>query len=377
LILKNLNLFNATADAQIFGFSATQQETFDSIETFDRVIFMGDLNYRVDLGSSGTPEEFKKVELLSRNCRWTELVPGDQLLSEMNKEKVFFSYQEALPLGSFPPTYRMNKNQQGYSNKKDQNPSFTDRILYRGQMSCSAYTANHELLVRPDWILTISDHRPVLAALEWKIESNDWGENVTFRGVNHHDILLKINHISFKSIATSMMERSVLFTGDENSRFLDTENSNEGRSTSLLKRKVSFSNPRYMLRRNSSSGQTIHVSEDFDDQQLLEDEFANLNIVPDEQVDFKISASWSIDYPLSSELHGSIGIIRSFASLRKMLDTPLRIGVFTHFRNLVGYARIFLPKDIGFDHEVVLECPVGNRGARVGDLTLRLQLDWE
>ncbi len=31
----------------------------------------------------------------------------------------------------FPPTYRMERGKQEYSNKKNQNPSYTDRVLYR------------------------------------------------------------------------------------------------------------------------------------------------------------------------------------------------------------------------------------------------------
>jgi hypothetical protein len=32
---------------------------------------------------------------------------------------------------SFPPTYRLEKGKDEYSNKKNQNPSYTDRILHR------------------------------------------------------------------------------------------------------------------------------------------------------------------------------------------------------------------------------------------------------
>jgi hypothetical protein len=56
---------------------------------------------------------------------------------------------------AFPPTYRMEKGRDEYNNKKNQNPSYTDRILYRslhgleGKVSVLFYGADMELeLVR-------------------------------------------------------------------------------------------------------------------------------------------------------------------------------------------------------------------------------------
>ncbi len=96
----------------------------------------------------------------------------------------------------------MMKDQQGYSNKRDQNPSFTDRILFRGELQGLTYGANHELVVRPDRTLTSSDHRPVFGTMQWEEEEKSWRENVTFEGASHRDVLLLLNNIAFKALST-------------------------------------------------------------------------------------------------------------------------------------------------------------------------------
>src|SRR5690606_9754159 len=151
-----------------------------------------------------------------RGGRWSELVPYDQLVSEMRKEKVFFGYQEAKPIGSFPPTYRMMKMEQGYSNKKDQNPSFTDRILYRGHIMAQSYGANHELIVRPDRTLTNSDHRPIYASFEWEEEAKAWGEEITFEGADEKDIIVCFDGISYRTCSNGTDRVSIIPPPDEN-----------------------------------------------------------------------------------------------------------------------------------------------------------------
>lgn len=53
----------------------------------------------------------------------------------------------------FPPTYRMLKGREGYSNKKNQSPSYTDRVLWRSaeglraHVECVEYNAAHGLLM--------------------------------------------------------------------------------------------------------------------------------------------------------------------------------------------------------------------------------------
>jgi hypothetical protein len=132
----------------------------DLLHQFHHLFWFGDLNYRLDFGSMGTPDEFKKVVAMSKAKQVDELVAADQLYKEQALQKVFNGFQEG-PI-TFPPTYRMIKGKDEYSNKKNQNPSYTDRVLWRSNapamLANSSYTACFEL--------NNSDHRAVTATFD-------------------------------------------------------------------------------------------------------------------------------------------------------------------------------------------------------------------
>ena len=139
----------------------------DSVEwmhTYDHVFWMGDLNYRIDLGQPGTPEEFDKVLSLVRNQNLAHLQKADTLIYQMTTQASFVGFQEG-PI-NFLPTYRMIKGAAGYNNKNNQNPSYTDRVLYR---SAPGESKNLSL----QWYeaamgITLSDHRPIAAGFEFE-----------------------------------------------------------------------------------------------------------------------------------------------------------------------------------------------------------------
>ena len=138
----------------------------DSVEwlhTYDHVFWMGDLNYRIDLGQPGTPEEFDKVLSLVHSKNLARLQKADTLIYQMTTQASFVGFQEG-PI-NFLPTYRMIKGASGYNNKNNQNPSYTDRVLYR-----SAPGENKNLSLQ--WYeaamgVTLSDHRPIAAGFEF------------------------------------------------------------------------------------------------------------------------------------------------------------------------------------------------------------------
>lgn len=72
---------------------------------------------------------FERVVGLVKDEDWGQLLENDQLRREMAAQKVFSGFVEA-PVG-FPPTYRWNRDEVTFSNKNEQSPSYTDRILYR------------------------------------------------------------------------------------------------------------------------------------------------------------------------------------------------------------------------------------------------------
>ena len=99
---------------------------------FDHVLWLGDLNYRVEFGAPSTQGEFERVLALVRGERWRHLLDGgDQLRREMRAGRVFHGFKEG-PI-TFAPTYRMEQGagMEGvYGNKRWQSPSYTDRVLY-------------------------------------------------------------------------------------------------------------------------------------------------------------------------------------------------------------------------------------------------------
>lgn len=119
----------------------------------DRVVWLGDLNYKIDMSHSAT-------ESLIKKRAWETLLKHDQLKMELKEGHVFQGWHE----GSieFPPTYKylpnsddyMGCNQQHMS-KKRRSPAWCDRIIWFGKgMRQIQYNRSESKL---------SDHRPVRA----------------------------------------------------------------------------------------------------------------------------------------------------------------------------------------------------------------------
>ncbi len=86
-----------------------------------------------------------------RRQQLAKLLAADQLKKELATGTPFAGFLE--PVVDFPPTYRMEKGRAEYNNKKNQNPSYTDRILWRslngleGRVSPLFYAADMSLLL--------------------------------------------------------------------------------------------------------------------------------------------------------------------------------------------------------------------------------------
>jgi hypothetical protein len=88
----------------------------------DYIFWQGDLNYRVDYNFQETVEEIKKNNI-------QVLLAKDQLIKQKQTNQVFYNFQE--PEIRFHPTYRRVKGGDDYSNKKNQSPSWCDRIMVK------------------------------------------------------------------------------------------------------------------------------------------------------------------------------------------------------------------------------------------------------
>ena len=92
-------------------------------ERFDRVFWLGDLNYRIN----GTRP---MVDSLLKGNMHEVLAFNDQLRIERAEGRVFVGFGEG-PC-NFRPTYRLDHGTDEYdTSKKQRIPSWTDRILYR------------------------------------------------------------------------------------------------------------------------------------------------------------------------------------------------------------------------------------------------------
>ncbi|XP_076908574.1 type I inositol polyphosphate 5-phosphatase 10-like [Bidens hawaiensis] len=124
----------------------------DKILDHDRVIWLGDLNYRIALSY----HETKK--LLEQN-NYDALLSMDQLKIEREAGRVFDGWKEGNIY--FPPTYKYSYNSDLYlgdttkSKSKRRTPAWCDRILWYGEgIHQKSYTR---------WESRFSDHRPVCA----------------------------------------------------------------------------------------------------------------------------------------------------------------------------------------------------------------------
>ena len=155
------------------------RDRMDALHQFDHVFWFGDLNYRVDRGAHGSEAEFEATLGDAEAGRVGALVAGDQLAAErLERAAVFATFEEGAI--AFPPTYRLVKGAPAYSNKKNQNPSYCDRVLYKSNAppSCCSWVdgappgAGHHRARQNSYGacfspgMSNSDHRAVAAAFD-------------------------------------------------------------------------------------------------------------------------------------------------------------------------------------------------------------------
>ncbi|KAJ6337081.1 hypothetical protein OIU76_006865 [Salix suchowensis] len=126
----------------------------------DRIIWVGDLNYRVALS-------YYAVKTLVEMHNWRALLENDQLRIEQRQGRVFDGWNEGKIY--FPPTYKYSNNSDRYAGddrhlkEKRRTPAWCDRILWYGR-------GLHQLsYVRGE--SRFSDHRPVYGVFLAEVES--------------------------------------------------------------------------------------------------------------------------------------------------------------------------------------------------------------
>ncbi|CAJ2633096.1 unnamed protein product [Trifolium pratense] len=126
----------------------------------DRIIWMGDLNYRIALSYYG-------AKALVEMHDWKTLLKNDQLCIEKRQGRVFTGWSEGKIY--FPPTYKYSNNSDSYagddrrSKQKRRTPAWCDRILWYGSgLQQVSYVRGES---------RFSDHRPVCSIFLAEVES--------------------------------------------------------------------------------------------------------------------------------------------------------------------------------------------------------------
>lgn len=157
-------------------------------EVFDRVVWAGDLNYRVN-----APRPVADL-LLSKDMHGV-LLKNEQLLLERSRGgplAPFAGYREG-PL-NFRPTYKFDTGKDTYdSSSKQRVPAWTDRVLHAGVNARAGYDEEeghereasggmHLTAYRSVEELRTSDHRPVIASFVMDFDQRKDGDESGRKG---------------------------------------------------------------------------------------------------------------------------------------------------------------------------------------------------
>ncbi|XP_077230964.1 type IV inositol polyphosphate 5-phosphatase 9-like [Tasmannia lanceolata] len=127
----------------------------------DRIIWLGDLNYRISM-----PEAMTRFLVDKKD--WNTLLENDQLKTEISEGRVFEGWQEGII--EFAPTYKYYPKldkyygcDQGRKGEKKRAPAWCDRIIWNGKgLKQNQYSRGESRL---------SDHRPVHAIFTAEVDA--------------------------------------------------------------------------------------------------------------------------------------------------------------------------------------------------------------
>ncbi|KAL3648994.1 Type IV inositol polyphosphate 5-phosphatase 7 [Castilleja foliolosa] len=158
----------------------------ETILEHDRILWLGDLNYRIAL-------PYRSTKALIEMQNWRALLEKDQLRIEQRQGRVFDGWREGKIY--FPPTYKYSHNSDRYAGddmhpkEKRRTPAWCDRILWYGNgLQQLSYTRGES---------RFSDHRPVSSVFWAEIESapNRFRKTMSCSGLSIEvDELLPYSH---------------------------------------------------------------------------------------------------------------------------------------------------------------------------------------
>nr|CAB3475979.1 unnamed protein product [Digitaria exilis] len=133
------------------------QQLFRDIHNHDRIFWLGDLNYRLDVS-------YERAHELISTKSWSKLAEMDQLKRELRKGRAFDGWTEGIL--EFAPTYKYAVGSRKYIGDEHKGgrrtPAWCDRVL--------SYGKGLRLLGYRRSELSLSDHRPVTATYAAEVE---------------------------------------------------------------------------------------------------------------------------------------------------------------------------------------------------------------
>ncbi|KAG2498410.1 hypothetical protein HYH03_003669 [Edaphochlamys debaryana] len=139
----------------------------DVLTAFHHVVWMGDLNYRLDYGAqavtpteSPTPADFAALVGEVQRGYFHKLQEVDQLKREVTTRRAFLGFGEGDI--QWEPSFKV-KRQRGHEYNPQRSPAWCDRILYRSNLPLKQIRVLGYFSA-PD--IATSDHKPVGAVLQ-------------------------------------------------------------------------------------------------------------------------------------------------------------------------------------------------------------------
>lgn len=124
---------------------------------------LGDLNFRTRYnGHIHVQEQLEQVQELIETKQWKELNEADELCKALASHECLFGFRTAFC--NFPPTFKVERDTQGFVYQTKRTPSYTDRILWR---TGNLLNKNIKpLCYEPIDDFTTSDHKPIRGAFD-------------------------------------------------------------------------------------------------------------------------------------------------------------------------------------------------------------------
>ncbi|KAL6505147.1 Type I inositol polyphosphate 5-phosphatase 4 [Orobanche gracilis] len=155
-----MEILRKTRFPRVNGIGVGDENSPQTIPEHDRIIWLGDLNYRISLS-------YRCAKSLVEMRNWRALLENDQLRIEQSHGRVFAGWNEGRIY--FPPTYKYSNNSDRYAGEnmhpkeKRRTPAWCDRILWYGRgLQQLSYVRGES---------RFSDHRPVYSIFLAEVES--------------------------------------------------------------------------------------------------------------------------------------------------------------------------------------------------------------